>query len=269
MDIDITVENGNLVVKTPFSWDFVNSIKKDVPSHAKKFDGTRKVWVLDPSYSDWLANVIDKVYGKVVTIPKIQAQDSFVENKVFNILYIGVTKPRSDGSISSYGYNNATKEWDVVFEENILLEWFDLPLTNTRSTTLYAILGIKKTNNKEEIKKAFWRMAKQWHPDHCSEDDAEEQFKKVNNAYQILSNDNLRIRYDAGLALESTLKTQTDSGRFRPPLRCGQITIDAEYKVGRYIVKQIKRWTDITNERGETLVTSWSRYDANFVTRWV
>jgi len=43
MDIDITVENGNLVVKTPFSWDFVNSIKKDVPSHAKKFDGTRKV----------------------------------------------------------------------------------------------------------------------------------------------------------------------------------------------------------------------------------
>jgi len=267
--ITITAEKGNLVVKTPFSWDFVNAIDNDVPSTSKMFDRKRKVWILDPNYSDWPKNTIMTVYSEDVLIPKTYPASKFMLDKTFNILYLGASKQRQDGSVSSYGYNESSSNWDVVFDEKILLEWFDLPETSNSKSSLYAILGIKRTNDKDYIKKGFWRMAKQWHPDHCTEPDAEEIFKRINAAYQTLSSDNLRARYNAGLVLESTLDNQYDTSKFRPPLRCGCITTDCDYVAGRYHVKQIKRWIDIVNSENKTLVTSWSRYDSNFVTRWI
>jgi len=62
---------------------------------------------------------------------------------------------------------------------------------------LYEVLGVKREASAAEIKKAYYRLAKQYHPDHNPEDTAaEEKFKEAANAYQILSDDDQRARYD-------------------------------------------------------------------------
>lgn len=58
----------------------------------------------------------------------------------------------------------------------------------------YKILGIDKSASKDEIKKAFYKLAHKYHPD--KKGGNEEQFKKVNEAYQVLSDDAKRSKYD-------------------------------------------------------------------------
>ncbi len=60
----------------------------------------------------------------------------------------------------------------------------------------YEILGVPRTATREEIKRAFRRLARQYHPDVNKSPDAEEKFKAINEAYEVLSDDEKRAIYD-------------------------------------------------------------------------
>ena len=61
----------------------------------------------------------------------------------------------------------------------------------------YAILGVDKGASGEEIKKAYRRLAMKYHPDHTKGDvKSEEQFKKISEAYAVLSDKEKRRQYD-------------------------------------------------------------------------
>lgn len=62
------------------------------------------------------------------------------------------------------------------------------------SKDYYKTLGIDKSASKDEIKKAFHKMAHKYHPDKKDGDEAK--FKEVNEAYQVLSDDQKRAQYD-------------------------------------------------------------------------
>lgn len=61
---------------------------------------------------------------------------------------------------------------------------------------LYAILCVSKTATDDEIKKAFRRKARELHPDVNKAPDAEERFKELNEAYDVLSDSTKRAQYD-------------------------------------------------------------------------
>jgi len=63
------------------------------------------------------------------------------------------------------------------------------------SKDYYAILGIEKNANKEDVKKAFHKLARKYHPDNKTSGD-EQKFKEVNEAYQTLSDERKRSEYD-------------------------------------------------------------------------
>lgn len=60
----------------------------------------------------------------------------------------------------------------------------------------YEVLGVSKSASKDEIKSAYRKMAMKFHPDRNKEPDAEEKFKVINEAYEILSNDQKKSAYD-------------------------------------------------------------------------
>src|SRR5215217_5841087 len=62
---------------------------------------------------------------------------------------------------------------------------------------LYEVLGVERGASQADLKKAYRRLAQQFHPDKCNGDKAaEEKFKEAANAYQILSDDDQRALYD-------------------------------------------------------------------------
>ncbi len=60
----------------------------------------------------------------------------------------------------------------------------------------YEVLGVQKNASEGEIKSAFRRLARQYHPDVSQEDNAENKFKEINEAYGILSDQQKRAKYD-------------------------------------------------------------------------
>ena len=60
----------------------------------------------------------------------------------------------------------------------------------------YEVLGVERNASAEEIRKAFRKLAFQYHPDRNKDDGAEEKFKEVNEAYQCLSDPDRRASYD-------------------------------------------------------------------------
>ena len=60
----------------------------------------------------------------------------------------------------------------------------------------YEVLGVSKDASDAEIKSAFRKLAKQYHPDVCKEANAEEKFKEIQEAYEVLGDENKRRQYD-------------------------------------------------------------------------
>ena len=71
----------------------------------------------------------------------------------------------------------------------------------------YLILGVERTATDAEIKRAYRKLAQQWHPDVNVEAAAVERFKEINEAYQVLSDPQRRQTYDmfgrAGLGADA------------------------------------------------------------------
>jgi molecular chaperone DnaJ len=60
----------------------------------------------------------------------------------------------------------------------------------------YEVLGVEKSASQSDLKNAFRRLARKYHPDRSTENDAEERFKEIQEAYAVLSDDQKRAHYD-------------------------------------------------------------------------
>jgi molecular chaperone DnaJ len=60
----------------------------------------------------------------------------------------------------------------------------------------YTVLGVQRGAPDAEIKRAFRRLAQQWHPDVNTDPSAPDRFKEINEAYQVLSDPSRRLAYD-------------------------------------------------------------------------
>src|SRR4051812_26710982 len=74
----------------------------------------------------------------------------------------------------------------------------------------YAIMGLDRTASAEEIKKAYRKLARKYHPDVSKEGNAEERFKEVQEAYETLKDPEKRAAYDQ-------LGRHPEGQEFRPP----------------------------------------------------
>ena len=60
----------------------------------------------------------------------------------------------------------------------------------------YEVLGVSKNSSKQDIKKAYRKLAKKYHPDRNKDENAEEKFREIQEAYEVLSDDQKKQAYN-------------------------------------------------------------------------
>lgn len=76
----------------------------------------------------------------------------------------------------------------------------EIALKQSKEKNYYKILGVPRNADKKVIKKAYRKLALDWHPDKNTEDKekAEKMFQDISEAYEVLSDDEMRAKYDRG-----------------------------------------------------------------------
>ena len=199
----LEVQGQHLALHSPYNAEFVADLKSALPYNSRKWDGTQKVWLIDPAEWRKVRDLILQHYAISIPTPTI-ATTVKPETRLLQIKYIGSAKDRGDGTKSAFGWMDG---WTVLFPLRVLRDWFepdnDIKQPDQQST-LYAVLGVRRVVPGANLRKAYRRAARQWHPDVCSEPDATQQFQRIQQAYEVLSDPAKRARYDAGLKLEAS-----------------------------------------------------------------
>lgn len=280
LDVSISVAGSDYAVKFDYNAALLRDFKDAIPESERAWHKGRKVWLFSPDELRTVIDVLTKHNSQAYALPTEKPVTPETIEKTFLLEYLGTTKDRGKRT-SAYGSVNG--EWSAEFPEDILRGFFEGRETNQKPDglqTLYQVLCVFESVDSDQIRKAYKRLALQWHPDTCSEPDAHERFIKINEAYKVLIDPEKKRRYDAGLYFE---RQQTEpaewsfrSGRssgygygYRSPLRCGQITAKGTVRLMRFIVSEILKWDDVTNDRGQVMSSTWPKGADTFQILWV
>jgi len=275
----IDLVGGALAITSPYDPAFVAALKATIPGSDRKWDGDSKRWMVSVDFGSQVQRLITAHYGVTVSLPQATGRAQTNEMRILDLRYLGACKSREDGTETAYGWVGG--QWGAIFPKAILLEWFGQTARPDEAQTLYGVLGVSQSVDEVELKKAWKRMARSYHPDICKEPGATEQFHLVQAAYEVLGDPIKRGKYNAGLQFEALSKAHSRGDvefyqvgksswtkEYRSPLRCGLILVEGQPRLGRFVVSKILQWTDIVNERGEILVTSWGAGDDHFTETW-
>jgi len=270
----ILLQNNSVAFFSSYDPHLVSALKLEIPAQGRRWDPDQKCWLVSPRYAQICADLARRHLGIDIDVPNIIAS-AINTTQLFKLLYLGAAKDRGDGQPpTSFGWCNGG--WNVIIPLKVLRTWFE-PDQDDRaaeSATLYGILGVAQKAKNTEIKSAYRRAARTWHPDICKEADAKEQFQRIQHAWEVLSDQVKRERYNAGLHLTATLKHDKlprghkRAAHYRAPLKCGYVLVECTEALGRFVISRILKWADIVDSRG-TLVTFWPAGAKHFQEKWV
>jgi hypothetical protein len=275
MPAKLTLDKGDLILTSPFNRGLVEAIKA-LPYHDRNYMPATKQWRIKYQWGSDVAAMCKKHLGENITVPsQITHSADYIQTRLFKIEYIGSIRERDNGDMTATGFSNGG--WNVIFPADTLTSWFNQEQKPDEMPTFYAVLGIKRRDTLDEIKKAYRISARTWHPDVNKEHDAANQFIKIQQAYEVLSNEMMRRKYDAGLILErdaskSAAKRQQqiiERHGWQPPIRCGNLAVEGTETLGRFLVQKILAWNEIQNEYGQTMVSYWPAGSDNFKIEWL
>lgn len=256
-NVRVMGEGDALLVHAPWNPHFTEALKATIPATERKWLPERKLWAVSQKRGHQLKDLLEEHYGATVTLPKAHTPAKPAV-RLLQCRYIGQVKERGAGDESALGWDGT--DWAIVFPKAVLMTWFGAEQRPGEALSLYAVLGVQARASAEEIRKAYKRAAMQWHPDRCREPDAAEQFRAIQEAYQLLNDAGRRARYDAGLALAGRVSERAETrvaAAYRPPLRCGWVLAEGSESLGRFTASRILQWEMITDLQGRELVTSW------------
>jgi len=240
------------------------------------------VWIIAPDVAPQVVSLVEQHLGVKLVVPAATAVTG-PQIQVARMDYLGRCKPRDDGTSTASGFSEGS--WSLIFPETVLRAWFaadpsDQPTAGPE--TLFQVLTVQPTADPDAIKKAYRQLARQWHPDVCREPDARERFERIQRAWEVLRDDRLRRKYQAGVLLEASQQQTTSRPRYmnvyrhdadvlgyRAPLRNGYVMLEGTFRVGQLVVSKILNWSDITRDDGKTMVSSWPDGATTFVTEWI
>lgn len=276
----ITQSGNSYAVSTPYDVKkspLFNAMLKRwiLPEHrTPQKENGKFFWNIHPDAIQDVLQHIEDIFGERPELPELEPINA-KQKYGFQLDYVGIPKERQ-GQAGKTALGLSNGQWRVVFSEDVLKGWFEqCQSERDQNETLFSLLLVKESATDQEIKSGYRRLARQWHPDVCKEENAAEMFRKIEEAHRVLIDPLKRKKYQAGLYLERSRNGQGDYRRdyyhdtFIPPLRCGNLTVTGSVSVGRLRVTEILSWTDCVNEQGQTMVSSWSKEREAVVIEWV
>src|SRR5262249_41844958 len=124
---------------------------------------------------------------------------------------------------------------------------------------LYAVLGVKRTANSSEIKSAYRRLARKYHPDINSDPTAQSKFTQINEAYHTLIDPDRRRAYDRTGAVSSTTyaRQAASSGAARRAYY--------QARADRIVNEWLRREREETRARGKAVYTTVTLFVSTFI----
>jgi hypothetical protein len=273
-NVRITIAGSDYAVK--FDRALLPVFKKAVPEHERRWVKDRYVWLVSPEAIEGVKTALEQATQTTIIVPAIPLAVPQTISRTFQLDYLGTTKSRGDKRKTAYGFVNG--DWSAEFPEEVLRAFFEGREAGQKTgnmQTLYQVLCIVESVDAEAIKSAHRRLARQWHPDVCREDNAAEKFREIQEAYEVLINPEKRKRYDAGLYFErqgedqNSFKKPVSQYGYRSPLRCGQITAIGTARLMRFVVSEIIKWDDVINPDGRVMTSMWPAGADTFQILWV
>jgi len=257
----------------------VAALKAEIPSTERKWDPDNlggKCWRVTARHAQTCADIALQYLGLTIQVPVTVATNHVAGLQLLKLMYLGAAKDRGSGEPTASGWVDGG--WNAVFSLSVLRNWFEVsdeePAPDM-AITLYGVLGVGRKADSAEVKKAYRRAARTWHPDLCDDPEAADQFRRIQFAYDVLSKPAKRARYDAGLALTASLKhdrlpsAHKFVAHYRTPVRCGYVLAEGIEQLGRFVVSRILQWADIVDGQGQVLVTYWPKGGDMFDRKWV
>lgn len=284
--LEADLRTGEMLLRTHYDVVFISQFKRIFVRSADKRAWDAPFWRFDPEFTDQVVACVREYLGFDLTEEarnaraRIRAVKPKIRERFIVLDYLGAARDRGSGYWSAYGMVQGGSGWDLEMPLDVMKRFFNVDPSQVLMD-YYAILAIPRTATAEVIKSGFRRAARATHPDVNMEPDANEKFVRVTVAYGVLSTPLGRRKYDAAQRfvqevqkdeakqLRSTLgkMRQVDrtlrGGRteqvWTPPIRCGELTVKVQERMGRMKVLEIVSWDDQVRSRdGAVRVTFWS-----------
>jgi len=205
-------------VKRFFRPEFLNRIDGIVVFHALNKEHIRKIVDL------MLQEVSKELAEKMVKLEVTDAAKNLLGEKGYDPVFGARPLRRKIQDMVEDPLSDALLQGDFGAGDTVLLDRADdrivirppdaakrletvRLLTDGSSFTYYQILGVDTSASDDDIKRAFRKLAFKLHPDHNKEEGAEEAFKKLNEAYEVLSDPVKRAAYDEQLLAPSAKRS--------------------------------------------------------------
>lgn len=129
------------------------------------------------------------------------------ENSLYGLLFRAKTQLDADDFEASIHTLNKAKESHQDEEVhkiiNTILQEAQLALKRSKTKDYYKVLGVDRDSDERQIKSAYRKLTKQHHPDKAAQqgigkEEAQKKMSAINEAYEVLSNPELRARFDRG-----------------------------------------------------------------------
>ena len=263
--------------------DLVDEFKVVVPSSGRKWNPGYKTgyrsyhpgnWEVSAKYWNDVISLCKK-HGLTVDTTGNTTQPKSMKHNIF-VEYMGLVRTRDGGIYTSSGW--VFDGWNAVFTLDVLQDWFNFTLNPGDMPTLFSVLGVDQKLEglafDKALKKSYRRAARTWHPDVNKEPEAAETFRTIQEAYEKLQDPLFRKRYKAGMHFQKKVEQGSaiygsEAIKWRPPIRCGNLKVQATATMGKYAIEKILDWQDVRNNKGETMVTFWSPGSETFSVKWV
>ncbi|PQE13300.1 and TPR domain-containing protein [Rutstroemia sp. NJR-2017a BVV2] len=197
-------ERGELLVPSGEDSGLVQEIKDDVkewreagtiPAHAPNYLVTRVVEMVCQAYHETKSKKAVAFCDEALALN---------ENSLYGLLSKAQRHMEAENYEAAISALNTAKEHHPEARQiNELLHNAQVELKRSKTKDYYKVLGVPKDADELQIKAAYRRMIKQHHPDKAhklgiSKEEAEKKMASVNEAYEVLSDPELKARFDRG-----------------------------------------------------------------------